>query len=95
MTNMQTPWGKAEFIDTIAPGIVFYASNSHGGFHLSADRLEKIDPRGRAYAAKWSHGFGNSWFEEDCAWSAVAIAFPQYFPSHAVTAAFHIAAKWR
>jgi hypothetical protein len=94
MAAIQTPWGPAEYMDTLAPGIVFYASNSHGGFHLSPDRLEKIDPRARAFAAKWSHGFGDAWFEEDCAWSAVAIAFPQYFQPSQVEAAFRISARF-
>lgn len=93
--RMTTPWGTADHSDTIADGITFYSTPSHGGFHLSPERLVKIDPRARAYAAKWSHGFGDAWFEEDCAWAAVAIAYPECFTSKQVEHAFRVATQWR
>lgn len=93
---MNTPWGKADETTVIADGIVFYETPSHGGFHVRKDLLDKIDPRARAYAAKWSHGFGEQWFEEDCAASAVVIAFPQHFNCLEVERAFRIATHtWR
>lgn len=91
-----TPWGRADYMDTVAEGIVRYGTPSHGGFHLSPERLAKIDPRARAYAAKWSKGWGDAWFEEDCAGYAVVEAFPQYFPPHAVETAWRVAQQyWR
>jgi len=96
---VSTPWGKPDGIAEIADGITFYSTPSHGGFHLSADRLAKIDPRARACAAKWSHGFGESWFEEDCAASAVVLAFPEYFKplevERAMVIANHPSMTWR
>lgn len=37
-TVKQTPWGPAQTADVIAPGIVFYTTASHGGYHLSPER---------------------------------------------------------
>ena len=95
VNDRATPWGRADDIDVIADGITFYSAPSHGGFHLSAERLERIDPRARAYAAKWSHGWGESWFEEDCAASAVVLAFPEHFKPIDFERATAIARHWR
>lgn len=69
---MYTPWGKATQKHEIAPGIVFYSTNSHGGFRVSKERLAVmpdalVNPSG--------------WYEEDCEYSKVVLAFPEYFKS--------------
>ena len=92
--TIHTPWGVAQTVTQVADGIVFYETASHGGYHVAADLLPAIDPRGRAYAAKWSGS--EQWFEEDCAWSAIAIAFPVLFDSMAINTAYAIAHRyWR
>ena len=78
MTN--TPWGVAQDRERIAEGITFYSTPSHGGFHLSRERNAKVPERYRAYAAMWSHGWGDTWYEEDCAALAVILTYPDYFP---------------
>lgn len=65
-----TPWGVADYVREHAPGIAFYATPSHGGFRLSAERLEEMHPALRR---------SDRWFEEDCDWAKVAFCFPKYF----------------
>ena len=62
---------------------MFYSTPSHGGYHLSPDRLASVASSHRAYAAKWSHGWGDAWYEEDCAAAIVVVTFPQFFPKDA------------
>ena len=35
-----TPWGEPQTRREIAPGICFYSTARHGGYHLSPDRFE-------------------------------------------------------
>jgi hypothetical protein len=74
-----TPWGWADSVCEIAPGIIQIETPSHGGIWLSPDRLEVVAPDYRAFAAKWSHGWGEAWFEEDCAAYAVIATWPELF----------------
>jgi len=78
---MLTPWGKATHTTEYDEGIVFYSTPGHGGFYLSEERNREVDPRYREFAAKWSKGWGDQWYEEDCAALAVVITFPEYFDS--------------
>ena len=78
-----TPWGVADSITEIAPGIVSYSTPSHGGYWLSPERVAEM-PKPLREFKPWA---GPGWFEEDCDWSVVALAFPQYFPEDAVRAA--------
>ena len=76
-----TPWGIADQSTTIAPGIVFHSTPSHGGFHISPDKLASMDPVLRALpafcgrAAVWAKG----WYEEDCDAALIPLAFPADF----------------
>ena len=56
-TVMHTPWGNADHVRVVAEGITEVATPSHGGFHLSPDRVAQM-PEG---ARKRS-----GWYEEDC-----------------------------
>lgn len=75
-----TPWGYPDTITEIAPGIVSYSTPSHGGIWLSPERVAEMPPPLQAFVP-----FGGPqprpgrWFEEDCDWSIVALAFPQFF----------------
>lgn len=73
-----TPWGRADYKSEIAEGITIYGTPSHGGIHLSPERLEKVDEAFRKFAEKWSGH--EEWFEEDCAALAVIVTFPESFP---------------
>lgn len=79
-TTRSTPWGRADHVKELAPGIIEVGTPSHGGFWLAPDQLAKIPEGGRKFAAAWSHGWGEAWFEEDCAALQVIAAFPELFP---------------
>ena len=71
---MNTPWGKSNYTEKVCPGITFFSTASHGGYHVSK-RLNKLIP------AKWKlSGRYEQWYEEDCGWAPLAATFPQHFP---------------
>ena len=53
----RTPWGTADYVEHIAPGIVVVGTAGHGGVKLSPERNRKIP-----LALRNSSG----WYEEDC-----------------------------
>lgn len=71
-THAHTPWGSAQHSTYYAEGVEFHSTAGHGGFRLSADRNRMVHPLLRS-----NDGF----YEEDCAWAAVAINFPELFTS--------------
>lgn len=76
---MNTPWGQSQSIDVLAHGIKHVTTAGHGGYWVPKAALSRIPAAHRAYAAKWSGS--EQWYEEDCAWACVALAFPDCFPS--------------
>lgn len=72
----ETPWGAAQTTCEIAPGIVRYDTASHGGYYLSPERVASM-PKPLRDFQPWA---GPNWYEEDCDWCIVALAFPQLFP---------------
>lgn len=86
----KTPWGDGRG-DVIAPGITLFSTDSHGGFHVSDMRLAEmpdvirtIDP----FA-------GRGWYEEDCDWALVAMAFPEHFSGEHCQAAIATVNRWQ
>jgi hypothetical protein len=79
--RINTPWGLSDDAGTvIAPGIIAYTTPSHGGYHLSAERLAAMPAALRALRP-FSGSTG--WYEEDCDWAIVVLAFPEHFqPAH-------------
>lgn len=72
-----TPWGLSDDGGReIAPGIVFYSTSSHGGFYVAPWRLAEM-PVDIRDVAPWAGELG--WYEEDCDWALVCLAFPQFF----------------
>lgn len=76
-----TPWGQAQTINVIAPGITHVTTASHGGIHLSPERMAQMPAE---YQDTWA---GGPWFEEDCDWAKVAVTFPEHFEAKTVEAA--------
>jgi len=72
---VQTPWGPAISSHTYAPGITFHETETHGGFHLSPERIAELPRPFRDFQTF----AGGAWFEEDCDWCIVALSFPQFF----------------
>jgi len=68
-----TPWGASQMATIYADGIVSHVTAGHGGFQLSAERNSKVHSMLRAQSG---------WYEEDCAWSIVAITYPQFFTAY-------------
>ena len=71
-----TPWGPADGVDYLAPGIWKVYTASHGGIKLSPERAAGMPA---AFMGASQDGFG-TWWEEDCAWSLVALVYPEAFP---------------
>jgi hypothetical protein len=82
-TPTYTPWGQAQTSEEIAPGIIRYETPSHGGYYLSPERVAEMPKPLREFTPF----AGPNFYEEDCDWSIVALAFPQYFPADAIPAA--------
>ena len=65
-----TPWGPSQFEREHAPGIVFYSTASHGGYHLSDERYAEFCEI--PHFAHWSQ-----WLEEDCDACLVYLRWPE------------------
>lgn len=68
--STSTPWGASQSTTKWAPGIMQYSTASHGGFHLSPTRNAEMPAALR---------IDSGWYEEDCEWALVAVAFPVVF----------------
>lgn len=73
-----TIWGKADDKpNMIAEGIYHVTTPSHGGYWLDAKRYWAMPEQLR------NCSFTNdNWFEEDCSWCAVVLAYPEYFDAN-------------
>jgi len=80
---MYTPWGNAQQTDTIADGITWVSTASHGGFILSAERRAAMPKSLREFA---TFAGGNA-YEEDCDAAIVIAAFPECFTAAQVARA--------
>ncbi len=69
-THASTPWGPSQGAVRYGEGVVFHTTSGHGGFHLVADRNARVHPLLRE---------PGGWYEEDAAWVAVAVAWPDLF----------------
>lgn len=65
-----TPWGTSVVAVAYSAGVIRHQTTSHGGFALTEYRNTAIPNLLRT-----ADGF----YEQDCAWAAVAIAFPELF----------------
>ena len=65
-----TPWGPADHVTNVAPGIAFVSTARHGGYRLGRARNEAI-PKGVRDATFRRLGV-QGWYEEDC--DAVIVA---------------------
>src|SRR5262245_16604805 len=87
-----TPWGLADSQKFIGGGIVRVDTASHGGYYVPDRHLHRIPQDQQTWAARWSGS--RNWFEEDCCWSAVAVAFPELFDSESLETARIILAQY-
>lgn len=80
-----TPWGASQDARSVTRGIMFYSTASHGGYHVSPTLNNKMHPALRNR---------NGWYEEDCEWAFVALAFPKHFDLDIVVQAHSIAKNY-
>ena len=79
---MITPWGNADQTRNIGEGIVSVSTPSHGGYYVPARLYNRMPAELRSN----KYG-GGTWFEEDCEWALVALAFPRLFEPRQIQAA--------
>lgn len=82
---MRTIWGQADHVEERAPGVVWCSTPSHGGFKVNTPALDKIPLEWRK--ASFNGQGLQGWFEEDCDWCMVALAFPELFTTEEQAAA--------
>lgn len=70
-----SPWGAPDNVEVIAPGVTRIDTPSHGGYHLSSDRLAAL-PKALRSLPTFA---GTGWYEEDCDWIIPVLAFPDLF----------------
>jgi hypothetical protein len=91
---MNTPWGKADTVTEIGDvgglKILSVSTPTHGGIYVPEELCHPIPSRERLWAKRWSGSI--CWYEEDCCWAAVAVAFPQFFAADEVEAAKRVVA---
>ena len=68
-----TPWGPAQSQSLVAPGITRVDTASHGGYHLSADRVRQVPVCITPFAGS------RQWYEEDSDWAVVALMWLDEF----------------
>lgn len=73
LKSLDTPWETCDHGLRYADGIMRVMSPGHGGFVLSRERNDAIDPRWRADCDV------NAFYEEDEQWAIVAFTFPDFF----------------
>lgn len=70
-----SPWGQCDQAEQIAPGIWSVSTPGHGGIQLSQERRLAMPEHLKSV---YTYAGGN-WFEEDCDWCIVALAYPEAF----------------
>ena len=75
-SGVRTPWGASQGQRHVAEGIDFFYTAGHGGYKISKARFNQMPEAFRKAIV-----FGNNvgWYEEDCDWSIVFLAFPTEF----------------
>jgi hypothetical protein len=73
---IHSPWGPSQQVTAIADGIVWISTASHGGARINAKRAQAMPDFLFALGERRGEF---TFFEEDCAWSAVAMAYPAEF----------------
>lgn len=81
--GLETPWGPTQQIEKISEGITWCSTASHGGYYVSNDldfgaTLSRMPEKYRSFKP-WA---GIGWYEEDCDWAIVCLAYPKEFEAH-------------
>lgn len=65
-----TPWGRADHVEQIIPGMWFVTTPGHGGVYVAPERLAQMP----AYMQSTPYSQGG-WFEEDVDWCLPVVVF--------------------
>jgi len=71
-TLTTSPWGAVQDQKELAPGIIQVWTASHGGIWVEPAKWATMPIKTTGYSE-------DGWFEEDCDWALVALAFPEAF----------------
>lgn len=76
-----TPWGAPDDHIQIQEGLDWYGTPSHGGYRVATALYKEACARQGIPEKEPDPEDGpvHMWFEEDCDWAFVAIAFPEHF----------------
>ena len=87
-----SPWGTPDNIERIAPGIWLVETPSHGGYFVEPEQRKAIPQSWQraSFTGQGAHG----WYEEDCDWCMVALAFPHLFSQANRDAAWRTFRNW-
>ena len=83
--STSTPWGPSQHVERYGVGITSYSTANHGGFHVSPTLQAEMPEHLR---------LEGGWYEEDCDWARVVVAFPERFPGEMVTQADDTLKAW-
>jgi len=72
-----TPWGVPDEAVEFASGIWLVSTPSHGGYWVAPDLYATMPEILRDCSCT-----KDNWFEEDCAWHALVVAYPELLPMH-------------
>lgn len=73
----RTPWGDADHVEKLGPGVIQVATPSHGGIGVRINLAQKKLSDAAMANAIIEHG--HAWFEEDCDWAIVCHEMPDLF----------------
>jgi hypothetical protein len=75
---MNTPWGQSQSVETLARGIHWVSTASHGGLMVSAGVAAKLFSERaikNAFPGTWA---GHVCFEEDCSYAVAFYEHPEW-----------------
>jgi hypothetical protein len=73
-----TPWGRAQYSQTLERGVTFYGTAGHGGLSITFAWAEKnLTPHAIMLGSVYG---GKLWYEEDCQINIVFYEYPDLFP---------------
>lgn len=99
-----SPWGPVQEVLRFGlppndSGVAFVSTASHGGFWVSPDACRRMPPSFRAIVPFTERGVSRGegsgrWYEEDCDYCLVVLAFPELFTREQVRGAIGCGLRW-
>ncbi len=77
LVGSDKPWGKAQSVKEVGPGILSYSTALHGGYYLDPTTNAKVSQVLKK--ATFGELGLKGWYEEDCDWAIVVFTFKKCF----------------